>query len=197
MLFICLTNLIFILFADVNANQTIITTTPHLPQNVLASGHFGLKLTSLFVNQNYEECLWSFQSNSIPFLNLVLCANHTRNGLHVICARNEDSDSMITTSLVVTYPLNTTDNPADFFIQCRSSSGGFSTIAVISIVIQGNIFLMGLIIFKQILFQPHLLVKRTVISTIAGTVCLLYGIFWLTFFGQNFWNVWWIEKKAF
>ena len=128
--------LMILSFAGSNANQSIITTTPHLPGNILPSGYTGLKLTTQFVNPDlYLECCWSFQSEIAIFFNIVFCGNVTQNGLQTTCVRD---NNMITTSLVVTYPLNTTNNPAEFLLQCRSIYSETETISAIVIDIQGK-----------------------------------------------------------
>ena len=128
--------LIILSFAGSNTNQSIITTTPLLPGSILASGYSGLKLTTQFVYQNYYiECYWKFQSDTIIFSNTLVCGNVTQNGLRATCVRDS---SLITTSLIVTYPLNTTNNPAEFLLQCRSISSETETISSIVFVIQGK-----------------------------------------------------------
>ena len=123
-------------FAGLNASQSTITTSPYLPGNILASGYSGLKLTTQFVDQNsYIECYWRFQSQYVIFSNTVVCAKVTLSGLQATCVRD---NNLTTTSLVVTYPLNTTNNPANFLLQCRSRSSITETISSIVIVIRGN-----------------------------------------------------------
>ena len=129
-------NFIYFSFADMNANQTTITTTPYLPQNVLASGFSGLKLTTQFVNQNFIDCSWLLQSENVLFLNFVACFNVTQNGLQATCMQD---NNLITTSLVVFYSLNTTNNPAEFLLRCRTQSSGVGTISSIIIAIRGSV----------------------------------------------------------
>ena len=116
-----------------SANQTTITTTPYLPQNVLASGYSGMKFTTQFVSQDYIECSWLFQSQNVLFLNFVACVNVTQNGLQVTCM----GDNMITTSLVVTYPLNTNISD-EVLLQCRSASSGIEIVSLIIIATRGR-----------------------------------------------------------
>ena len=131
--------LMFISFAGSNANQSIITTTPHLPGNILASGYSGLKLTTQFVYQEFfTSCLWTYQSQDVIFANNLVCGNVTQSGLQATCMRD---NKLTTTSLVVAYPLNTTNNPAEFLLQCRSAFVEIETISSIVIVIRGNFFL--------------------------------------------------------
>ena len=85
-------------------SQSIVTNKPHLPGNILMSGYSDLQLTTQFVQQYYIECLWGFHSENAIFFNFVFCGNVTLDRLQVTCM--EDSN-IITTSLVVTYPLNT------------------------------------------------------------------------------------------
>ena len=119
------------------ATQRNVTTTPHLPENILASGYSGLKLTTRYIDQNFVECSWRFQSQSVAFVNFVSCFNVTQSGLQTTCMRD---NNVTTTSLVVSYPLNTTTNSVEFLLQCRTASDRIETIASINVSIQGNVF---------------------------------------------------------
>ena len=115
-----------------------ITTIPHLPENTLASGYSGLKLSSQFIGQPYPQCSWTFGSFNEPFYN-GQCFNFTQNGLQVECVIDAANNSLVTTSLLVQYSLNQSHYPISCALQCLSSfDGSVLRIASTSIEIQGN-----------------------------------------------------------
>ena len=128
--------MLLFLFAGINANQTIITTTPYLPGNILASGYSGSKFTTQFVYEDsFILCFWTYESQDIIFSNTLVCANVTQNGLQATCMKD---NNLITTSLIVTYPLNATNNPAEFLLSCRTQSSGAKTLSSIIIAVRGR-----------------------------------------------------------
>ena len=140
-----LQKLVCFFLAGVNAGN--ITITPALPENILASGYSGLRLTTLFVNRNYEECFWRFNSVQANFYNPVACGNTTSNGLLLLCIKHGMvGEEMITTSLTVPYPLQRTQSPAQFAVLCRISLTDLTTIASTSIVIQGTTLQMFILL---------------------------------------------------
>ena len=140
-----LQKLVCFFLAGVNAGN--ITITPSLPEDILASGYSGLNLTTLFVNQNYEECFWRFNSVEASFYNPVACGSTTSNGLLLLCIKHGVvGEEVITTSLTVPYPLHRTQSLVQFAVLCKSSLTDLTTIASTNIDIQGTTLQMFIIL---------------------------------------------------
>ena len=119
-------------------SQQIINTFPALPDNVLATGYYGLQLTfQIDQPDGYQICRWKYEGKPTVeiFTPGLQCRNRSDTGTNFsLTCVNENN--VIVTSLIVNFPVQ---SQVIVYAECGKIDGQpYEKIANISLIVAGN-----------------------------------------------------------